>query len=63
MQGSSSGEAVGFRVSSLNKLALTKSNDPSISLLHILVEEASTKDKDSLEFADNMLDDLHKASR
>ena len=54
---------MGFRVSSLNKLVLTKSNDPSLSLLHVLVEEASAKDKDSLEFADNLLDDLHKASR
>ncbi|GFR84530.1 inverted formin-2 [Elysia marginata] len=62
-KGSSSGAAVGFRVSSLNKLALTKSNDPSLSLLHVLVEEASANDKDCLEFADNLLDDLHKASR
>ncbi|XP_059158848.1 inverted formin-2-like [Physella acuta] len=62
-KGSNAGDAVGFRISSLNKLILTKSNDPKLSLLHFLVEEAESKDKDSLEFVDELLEDLQKASR
>ncbi|CAG5120639.1 unnamed protein product, partial [Candidula unifasciata] len=62
-KGSNVGDAVGFRISSLNKLVLTKSNDPKMSLLHVLVEETEAKDKHALEFVDEMQDDLHKASR
>ncbi|CAG5130598.1 unnamed protein product, partial [Candidula unifasciata] len=62
-KGSNAGDAVGFRISSLNKLSLTKSNDPKKSLLHVLVEEAEAKDKTALEFVDKMQDDLHKTSR
>lgn len=62
-KGSSAGDAVGFRISSLNKLILTKSNDPKISLLHVLVEETEKKDKDVLKFVDDLQDDLHKVSR
>nr|KAG5685511.1 hypothetical protein BaRGS_024248 [Batillaria attramentaria] len=62
-QGSNAGEACGFRMSSLNKLVMTKSNNPRLTLLHVLVEEAQRKDKDALEFVDDLLDDLQKASR
>ncbi|CAL1536506.1 unnamed protein product [Lymnaea stagnalis] len=62
-KGSNAGDAVGFRMTSLNKLILTKSNDPKLSLLHVLVEEAEMKDKDSLDFVDELLEDLQKASR
>ncbi|BFZ15249.1 hypothetical protein BsWGS_18289 [Bradybaena similaris] len=62
-KGSNVGDAVGFRISSLNKLVLTKSNDPKMSLLHVLVEEAEAKDKNALEFVDEMQDDLHKIAR
>lgn len=62
-QGSASGEACGFRMSSLNKLVMTKSNNPRLTLLHVLVEEARRKDEKALEFVDDLLDDLQKASR
>ncbi|KAK0045993.1 inverted formin-2-like isoform X1, partial [Biomphalaria pfeifferi] len=62
-KGSNAGDAVGFKICSLNKLILTKSNDPKLSLLHVLVQEAEAKDKDALAFTDDLLDDLQKASR
>ena len=62
-QGSSAGNAIGFRISSLNKLVMTKSNVPRMTLLHHLVEQAEAKQKDSLAFVDDLLDLLQKASR
>ncbi|XP_055894126.1 inverted formin-2-like isoform X1 [Biomphalaria glabrata] len=62
-KGSNAGDAVGFKICSLNKLILTKSNDPKLSLLHVLVQEAEAKDKDALAFTDDLLEDLQKASR
>ncbi|KAK7096870.1 hypothetical protein V1264_003915 [Littorina saxatilis] len=62
-QGSSAGGASGFRMSSLTKLAMTKSNNPRVTLLHVLVEEALTKDAKALSFVNDMLDDLQKACR
>lgn len=62
-QGSSAGEACAFRISSLNKLVMTKSNNPRLTLLHVLVEEAQRKDQRALAFVDDLLEDLQKASR
>ncbi|XP_052280011.1 inverted formin-2-like [Dreissena polymorpha] len=61
--GSSAGGALGFRISSLNKVLMTKSNAPKMTLLHVLVEEAQRKNKDALEFVNDLLDPLQKASR
>ncbi|WAQ99283.1 INF2-like protein [Mya arenaria] len=49
-KGSNAGGALGFRISSMNKVIMTKSNVPKKTLLHILVEEAQSKNKHSLEF-------------
>ena len=62
-QGSNAGEACGFRMSSLNKLVMTKSNNPRMTLLHVLVEEAQKKDAKALSFVDDLMDDLQKAAR
>ncbi|PVD34472.1 hypothetical protein C0Q70_05747 [Pomacea canaliculata] len=62
-KGSSAGEACAFRISSLNKLVMTKSNNPRLTLLHVLVEEAQRKDQRALAFVDDLLEDLQKASR
>lgn len=62
-KGSNAGNAIGFRIASLNKLVMTKSNVPRMTLLHHLVEEAEAKQKDSLAFVDDLLDLLQKASR
>lgn len=62
-KGSSSGGAIGFRISSLNKLLMTKSNTAKMTLLHYLVEEAQEKNKEALSFVDELLDPLQKASR
>jgi hypothetical protein len=63
IQGSNAGEAAGFRMTSLNKLAMTKSNNPHMTLLDVLVEEAQEKDANALSFVDDLLEDLQKASR
>ena len=63
LQKNNSGNAIGFRISSLKKLVNTKSNVPRMTLLHHLVEETENKNKDSLMFVDDMLDLLQKASR
>ncbi|XP_069129729.1 inverted formin-2-like isoform X2 [Argopecten irradians] len=62
-KGSGSGNALGFRVSSLNKIASTKSNMARLTLLHLVVEEMETKDESALDFVDDLLDVLQKAAR
>lgn len=62
-QGSSSGGAIGFRISSLSKLLMTKSNTAKMTLLHYLIEEAQEKNKDALNFVEDLLEPLQKASR
>ncbi|XP_052794467.1 inverted formin-2-like isoform X1 [Mya arenaria] len=62
-KGSNAGGALGFRISSMNKVIMTKSNVPKKTLLHILVEEAQSKNKHSLEFVEELLELLQKASR
>lgn len=42
---------------------MTKSNNPRMTLLHYLVEEAQSKNKDALSFVDDLLEPLQKASR
>ncbi|XP_046369459.2 inverted formin-2-like [Haliotis rufescens] len=60
---SNSGNAVAFRISSLNKLVMTKSHVPRMTLLHFIVEEVEQKNKDALKFVDDLLENLQKSSR
>ncbi|KAL3879958.1 hypothetical protein ACJMK2_032234 [Sinanodonta woodiana] len=62
-KGSSAGNAIGFRIGSLNKLVMMKSSIPRMTLLHHLVEEAERQHKDALAFVDDLLELLQKASR
>ncbi|KAK3577067.1 hypothetical protein CHS0354_037090 [Potamilus streckersoni] len=62
-KGSSAGNAIGFRIGSLNKLVMMKSSVPRMTLLHHLVEEAERQHKDALTFVDDLLELLQKASR
>ncbi|KAG1935547.1 excretory canal abnormal protein 6 [Pimephales promelas] len=48
--GGYAGNAAGFRISSLLKLADTKANKPGMNLLHFVAMEAVKKDKDLLTF-------------
>lgn len=62
-QGGSGGGALGFRIGSMNKLLMTKSNTPRMTLLHHLVEEAQQKNKEALAFVEDLLELLQKSSR
>lgn len=57
-QGKYSGNAVGFRISSLTKLIDTRANKPRITLLHYLVNEAEKKHNDAIAFVDELFPDL-----
>ncbi len=46
--------AVGFKMSSLLKLAETRSNTARMTLLHYLVEEAGKENKEVFDFADEL---------
>uniref|UniRef100_A0A8C5QHK0 FH2 domain-containing protein n=1 Tax=Leptobrachium leishanense TaxID=445787 RepID=A0A8C5QHK0_9ANUR len=52
--GGYAGNAAGFRVSSLLKLADTKANKPGMNLLHFVVMEVQKKDARFLSFADHL---------
>ncbi|XP_068103613.1 inverted formin-2-like [Hyperolius riggenbachi] len=60
--GGYAGNAAGFRVSSLLKLADTKANKPGMNLLHFVVMEVQKKDPNYLSFADG-LKHVQSASR
>ncbi|XP_069603365.1 formin-J-like [Ranitomeya imitator] len=60
--GGYAGNAAGFRVSSLLKLADTKANKPGMNLLHFVVMEVQKKDPRFLSFADK-LQHVHSASK
>ncbi|XP_040190888.1 FH2 domain-containing protein 1-like, partial [Rana temporaria] len=60
--GGYAGNAAGFRVSSLLKLADTKANKPGMNLLHFVVMEVQKKDPKYLSFADS-LKHVQSASR
>ncbi|XP_071979901.1 uncharacterized protein [Engystomops pustulosus] len=60
--GGYAGNAAGFRVSSLLKLADTKANKPGMNLLHFVVMEVQKKDPRYLSFADR-LQHVHSASK
>ncbi|XP_033742495.1 LOW QUALITY PROTEIN: inverted formin-2-like [Pecten maximus] len=62
-KGCGSGNALGFRISSLNKIASTKSNMARLTLLHLVVEEMEAKDDHALDFVDDLMDVLQKAAR
>nr|XP_056711789.1 FH2 domain-containing protein 1 [Euleptes europaea] len=52
--GGCAGNAVGFKLSSLLKLADTKANRPGMNLLHFVVLEAQKKDKVLLTFSEKL---------
>ncbi|XP_056395830.1 uncharacterized protein LOC130291274 [Hyla sarda] len=60
--GGYAGNAAGFRVSSLLKLADTKANKPGMNLLHFVVMEVQKKDPRFLSFLDK-LQHVHSASK
>ncbi|TRY98200.1 hypothetical protein DNTS_006233, partial [Danionella cerebrum] len=60
--GGYAGNAAGFRISSLLKLADTKANKPGMNLLHFVAMEAVKKDKDLLMFS-SRLSHVSPASR
>ncbi|XP_061440586.1 FH2 domain-containing protein 1 [Rhineura floridana] len=60
--GGYAGNAVGFKLSSLLKLADTKANKPGMNLLHFVALEAQKKDKVLLTFSEK-LQHVHEAAR
>ncbi|XP_008937102.1 PREDICTED: FH2 domain-containing protein 1, partial [Merops nubicus] len=60
--GGYAGNAVGFKLSSLLKLADTKANKPGMSLLHFVALEAQKKDPALLNFSEKIRD-VHEAAR
>ncbi|XP_063277426.1 FH2 domain-containing protein 1-like isoform X2 [Prinia subflava] len=60
--GGYSGNAVGFKLSSLLKLADTKANKPGMSLLHFVALEAQKKDAALLNFSEKIRS-VHDAAR
>ncbi|NXW64606.1 FHDC1 protein, partial [Eurystomus gularis] len=60
--GGYAGNAVGFKLSSLLKLADTKANKPGMSLLHFVALEAKKKDAALLNFSEKIRD-VHDAAR
>ncbi|XP_039221529.1 FH2 domain-containing protein 1 [Crotalus tigris] len=60
--GGCAGNAVGFKLSSLLKLADTKANKPGMNLLHFVALEAQKKDKILLTFSEK-LHHVHEAAR
>ncbi|XP_065548960.1 FH2 domain-containing protein 1 [Lathamus discolor] len=60
--GGYAGNAVGFKLSSLLKLADTKANKPGMSLLHFVALEAQKKDAALLSFSEKIRD-VHDAAR
>lgn len=61
--GGYAGNAVGFKINSLNKLMDTRANKPRVTLLHFMVAEATKENKDALVFVDEMYPDLNSAAR
>ncbi|GFN80727.1 inverted formin-2 [Plakobranchus ocellatus] len=61
--GGYAGNALGFKVASLNKLMDTRANKPRVTLLHYLVEEAQKEQEDVLSFVDEIAPALAEASR
>ncbi|MGH0143704.1 UNVERIFIED_CONTAM: hypothetical protein FKN15_055263, partial [Acipenser sinensis] len=53
-EGGYAGNAAGFRIASLLKLADTKANKPGMNLLHFVAMEAQKKDKLLLSFPDKL---------
>ncbi|KAH0616040.1 hypothetical protein JD844_026825 [Phrynosoma platyrhinos] len=60
--GGYAGNAVGFKLSSLLKLADTKANKPGMNLLHFVALEAQKKDRVLLNFSEK-LKHVHEAAR
>ncbi|KAE8584053.1 hypothetical protein XENTR_v10020806 [Xenopus tropicalis] len=60
--GGYAGNAMGFRISSLLKLAETKANKPGMNLLHFVVMEVQSKNAGLLSFTDR-LEHVSSASR
>ena len=54
-QGSYAGNAAGFKVTSLDKISETKSNKPSLTLLHHMVQKAEEQNPHILKFIDELM--------
>ena len=63
IKGGYAGNAMGFKINSLNKLMDTRANKPRVTLLHFLVGEAERENKDALTFVEEMSPDLNAAAR
>lgn len=63
LQGTYAGNAVGFKISSLTKLADTKANKPRMNLLHYLIEECDKSQASLLSFVDSLSAVLAPTSR
>ncbi|XP_064607784.1 inverted formin-2-like isoform X2 [Liolophura sinensis] len=61
--GGYAGNAVGFKISSLNKLMDTRANKPRVTLLHFLVSEAEKENKEVINFAEELLPVITPAAR
>ena len=61
--GGYAGNALGFKIASLNKLMDTRANKPRVTLLHYLVGRAVKEEDSVLDFADELSGVLCNASR
>ncbi|KAK6172315.1 hypothetical protein SNE40_016001 [Patella caerulea] len=61
--GGYAGNALGFKIGSLNKLMDTRANKPRVTLLHYLVSDAHKEHDQVLDFVDELLPGLTIASR
>ncbi|XP_050417199.1 inverted formin-2 isoform X2 [Patella vulgata] len=61
--GGYAGNALGFKIGSLNKLMDTRANKPRVTLLHYLVSDAHKEHDQVLDFVDELLPALTIASR
>ncbi|XP_023930367.1 inverted formin-2 [Lingula anatina] len=60
--GKHAGNAIGFKINSLNKLTDTRANKPRMTLLHYLVQEGE-KEEGVINFAEDLVATLKIASR
>ena len=63
LQGGYAGNAVGFKVNSLSKLAEMRANTPRMTLLHFMVAEAEKENSRVLEFVDELYPKLQRSHR
>lgn len=62
-KGNNAGAAIGFRISSMNKILSTKTNNPKMTFLHYTVESAQVNNKEALTFVEDLSEMLQKSCR